>query len=177
MATWSSRGLRGSTLEDLINFTNETYRNKGIALVQKIPTPIKPINIDKSSRHITLAFFEKKSSVDYIGVVQGIPICFDAKECNTDIFYLQNIHEHQYEFMRDYEKQNAIAFIILSFTEKNEVYYVPFRDIDEFYNRAKNGGRKSIKYEEIDKTYLIKGSQGAPIHYLQQLQLDLSFRD
>ena len=40
MATWNSRGLRGSTLEDLINFTNENYRDKGLALVQKIPTPI-----------------------------------------------------------------------------------------------------------------------------------------
>ncbi|MDE6233156.1 MAG: Holliday junction resolvase RecU, partial [Lachnospiraceae bacterium] len=92
MATWNSRGLRGSTLEELINFTNETYRSKKIALIQKIPTPIKPISIDKSSRHITLAYFEQKSSVDYIGVVQGIPVCFDAKECSKDTFSIQNIH-------------------------------------------------------------------------------------
>ena len=26
MATWNSRGLRGSTLEDMINKTNEKYR-------------------------------------------------------------------------------------------------------------------------------------------------------
>ena len=25
MATWNSRGLRGSALEELINFTNDTY--------------------------------------------------------------------------------------------------------------------------------------------------------
>lgn len=42
MGTWNSRGLRGSTLEDLINVTNEKYREKGIGLIQKIPTPIKP---------------------------------------------------------------------------------------------------------------------------------------
>ena len=41
MATWNSRGLRGSTLEDMINNTNEYYRQKNLALVQKIPTPIK----------------------------------------------------------------------------------------------------------------------------------------
>ena len=57
MATWNSRGLRGSTLEDLINRTNEQYREKHLALIQKIPTPITPINIDKESRHITLAYF------------------------------------------------------------------------------------------------------------------------
>ena len=42
MATWNSRGLRGSTLEDLVNRTNEQYREKGLALIQKIPTPITP---------------------------------------------------------------------------------------------------------------------------------------
>ena len=35
MATWNSRGLRGSTLEDLVNRTNEQYREKGLALIQK----------------------------------------------------------------------------------------------------------------------------------------------
>lgn len=60
MATWNSRGLRGSTLEDLINRTNEKYLENGLALIQKVPTPITPINIDKESRHITLAYFDQK---------------------------------------------------------------------------------------------------------------------
>lgn len=60
MATWNSRGLRGSTLEELINRTNEQYREKGLALIQKIPTPITPVKMDKTSRHITLAYFEQK---------------------------------------------------------------------------------------------------------------------
>ena len=47
MATWSSRGLRGSTLEELINTTNEIYARNKLALIQKVPTPITPINIDK----------------------------------------------------------------------------------------------------------------------------------
>ena len=58
---WTSRGLRGSTLEEMINRTNEQYRDKHLALIQKVPTPITPIKIDKESRHITLAYFEKKS--------------------------------------------------------------------------------------------------------------------
>lgn len=74
MPTWNSRGLRGSTLEEFINRTNEKYLDSGLALIQKIPTPITPIKIDKESRHITLAYFEKKSTVDYIGAVQGIPV-------------------------------------------------------------------------------------------------------
>ena len=68
MATWSSRGLRGSTLEDLINRTNERYMENNLALIQKIPTPITPINIDKATRHITLAYFEQKSTVETLRV-------------------------------------------------------------------------------------------------------------
>ena len=59
MGTWNSRGLRGSTLEELINRTNEQYREKGLALIQKIPTPITPIKIDKEKHHITLAYTGK----------------------------------------------------------------------------------------------------------------------
>lgn len=113
MATWKSRGLRGSALEEMINYTNEAYKLKELALIQKIPTPITPIQIDKKNRHITLAYFDKKSTVDYIGVVQGVPVCFDAKECASEIFPLSNIHIHQMEFMREFERQRGIAFLIL----------------------------------------------------------------
>ncbi|HCM14252.1 MAG TPA: Holliday junction resolvase RecU, partial [Lachnospiraceae bacterium] len=63
MASWKSRGLRGSMLEEMINLTNIKYRENGLALIQKIPTPITPIEIDKETRHITLAYFEQKSTV------------------------------------------------------------------------------------------------------------------
>ena len=49
MGTWNSRGLRGSTLEDFINRTNERYQQQGLALIQKIPTPITPVRIGQRS--------------------------------------------------------------------------------------------------------------------------------
>ena len=74
MSNQKTRGLRGSALEELINMTNEQYLEQDLALIQKVPTPITPLNIDKESRHITLAYFDHKSTVDYIGIVQGIPV-------------------------------------------------------------------------------------------------------
>lgn len=177
MGTWHSRGLRGSTLEELINVTNEKYREKGIGLIQKIPTPIKPVNLDKESRHITLAYFEQKSTVDYIGVVQGVPVCFDAKECNTETFPIQNIHRHQVEFMKEFERQNGVAFLIIFYTRLNEMYYLPFKKLEEFYSRSENGGRKSFRFEEIDKEYRISTNKGVPVHYLEALSRDLENRD
>lgn len=32
---WNVKGLRGSVLEELINYTNEKYRQQKLALVQK----------------------------------------------------------------------------------------------------------------------------------------------
>ena len=176
MGTWSSRGLRGSTLEDMINMTNEPYRQQKLALIQKIPTPITPVEIDQSTRHITLAYFEKQSTVDYIGAVQGIPVCFDAKECAVKTFPIMNIHEHQVKFMEDFEKQGGISFTLLFFSSLNETYYIPFKDIKFFYERSLNGGRKSFTYDEIDKNYKINSTSGAVVHYLEGIKRDLQNR-
>ncbi len=176
MPSWNSRGLRGSTLEELINLTNEKYRENKLALIQKIPTPIKPIKIDKENRHITLAYFEQKSTVDYIGVVQTIPVCFDAKECSTESFPLQNIHEHQIKFMTEFEEQGGISFLLIYFTSKDIFYYMAYKTLVEFWNRSKDGGRKSFTYKELDPHYQISTYNGVSIHYLELLQQDLNSR-
>lgn len=177
MPSWNSRGLRGSTLEEMINLTNEKYRCNRLAVIQKVPTPITPVRIDKATRHITLAYFDQKSTVDYIGVVQGVPICFDAKETAVDSFPLQNIHQHQIDFMDNFEKQEGISFIILYFSSKDEFYYIPFCDIMRFWVRGENGGRKSFTYDEIDKSYQIHSVKGVVVHYLETLQKDISARE
>ncbi|MCF0145272.1 MAG: Holliday junction resolvase RecU [Eubacterium sp.] len=176
MCAWKTRGLRGSTLEELVNRTNERYRDMGLALIQKIPTPITPINMDKDSRHITLAYFDQKSTVDYIGAVQGIPICFDAKECQNDRFPLANVHEHQIRFMSDFEAQEGIAFLLIYYVHRDEMYYLCLKDLLYFLNRAENGGRKSFLYEELDPAYRIPVKHGVLIPYLDILQKDLERR-
>ena len=177
MGTWNTRGLRGSALEDIINRSNDSYREKKLALIQKAPTPITPISIDKESRHITLAYFDQKSTVDYIGAVQGIPVCFDAKECAVETFPLHNIHPHQIAFMREFEEQGGISFIILSYTVKNEIYYLPFDEILRFWTRMEEGGRKSFTYEEVDKSWQIRSCRDIFVHYLEMIQKDLDRRD
>ena len=177
MATWNSRGLRGSTLEELINRSNEQYLEKGLALIQKIPTPITPILIDKENRHITLAYFDQKSTVDYIGAVQGIPVCFDAKECVSDTFALQNIHAHQVQFMEAFERQGGVAFLIIFYTGRNEVFYLPYRQMRVFWDRAQAGGRKSFRYEELDQGFLLHSSAGILVPYLEAIQRDLDLRE
>lgn len=177
MTAWKTRGLRGSTLEDMINRTNEKYSESGLALIQKIPTPITPINIDNETRHITLAYFDQKSTVDYIGAVQGIPVCFDAKECAVDTFSLQNIHPHQVDFMEKFEKQGGVAFFLIYYTHKDVLYYLPFEMLKFFWDRAAKGGRKSFRYEELNPEYVIPKKHGILVPYLEILKKDLYDRD
>lgn len=176
MGTWKSRGLRGSFLEELVNLTNEKYRNQKLALIQKIPTPIKPIQIDPATRHITLAYFEQKSTVDYMGVVQGVPVCFDAKECAAESFPLANVHEHQIRFMEEFEQQDGIAFLLIYFKSKDRFMYLPFSRLMEFWNRMEAGGKKHFKWEELEPSFEISTYSGTFLHYLEQIQMDLERR-
>lgn len=176
MATWDSRGLRGSQLEKIINQSNEKYRELGLALVQKIPTPIKPVEID-DNRHITLAYFEQKSTVDYIGVVQSFPVCFDAKECASDSFSFANLHEHQFNFMQDFENQGGISFLIIYFSKVDKYYYMKFYDLKKFYLRANEGGKKSVNISELDSNYFLCEKFDVPLHYLEGINKDINERD
>ncbi len=169
MGYWSTRGLRGSTLEDMINTTNEMYLKHNLCIVQKIPTPITVTKIGSKKRIITEAYFESKSSVDYIGVVQGIPICFDAKEIKQKSLPLQNIHEHQIQFMNNFVNQKGVSFLIVYFSSFNETYLLPFEVLNKYYVEKSNGGRKSIPYSAFEEEYLISNKLGYIVHYLETL--------
>ena len=79
--------------------------------------------------------------------------------------------------MKEFEEQGGIAFIILHFTALDEMYYVPFRDLEKFWKRMEAGGRKSFIYDEVDKTYQIHASRDILVHYLETIQKDLTERD
>ena len=169
MAHWNSRGLRGSALEDIINVTNEYYRRHGLALFQKIPTPITPVQVDNQKHTITLAYFEQSSTVDYIGVVQGIPVCFDAKETAQKHLPLQNIHEHQLLFMQDFCAQQGLSFLLVYFSTLEEYYFLPVAVLRQYWDMAQNGGRKSIPYQAFEKQYQIQQKGNGILHYLDTL--------
>ncbi|MBR4574681.1 MAG: Holliday junction resolvase RecU [Lachnospiraceae bacterium] len=177
MATWNSRGLRGSTLEDLINRTNDMYKEHGLALVQKIPTPITPIRMNEDHTQITLAYFDKKSTVDYIGAIQSVPVCFDAKECSSDTFALANIHEHQIDFMREFEGQGGISFIVLYYSHIERFHYLRFSHLMKFWNRMIEGGRKSFKIDELEEGFDLIPHSGLFVPYLDGVKKDLTMRD
>lgn len=170
MGYWSTRGLRGNTLEEYINLTNDYYMHKGLAVIQKIPTPIKPVQIDKDNKTITLAYFDQQSTVDYIGTVQGVPVCFDAKDTERKSLPISHIHSHQIEFMKRFEEQRGVSFLLVHFSFCDKYFFLPFPVLEEYYLESQNGGRKSIPFDAFEQKYEIVSKGSARLHYLPALQ-------
>ena len=166
---WGKRGHRGDALEELLYYTNQYYHQLGLCRIDKISTPIKVIDIDHQGM-ITKGFFEKKSTVDFIGVVQGVCIAFDAKETNLKSLPLQNIHEHQMTYMYDIERQGGLAFIIVHFKFNDTYYLVPYEILKLYYGQQSSESRKSIPYKAMQNRFEIKKERaGSILNYLETL--------
>ncbi|KXG11000.1 Holliday junction resolvase RecU [Anoxybacillus rupiensis] len=148
-------GNRGMTLEEDLNSTNEYYREHGIAIIHKKPTPIQIVRVDypkRSAAVIKEAYFKQASTTDYNGVYRGKYIDFEAKETrNTTSFPLKNFHEHQIQHMRQVLQHGAICFVILRFASLGEVYLLDASHLLSFWERQQSGGRKSLTKQEIEQ--------------------------
>ncbi|GAU76200.1 Holliday junction resolvase RecU [Fusibacter sp. 3D3] len=156
---WRTRGHRGDALEDLLDMTHQYYHQLKLCRIDKISTPIKVVAIDDMGM-ITKAFFEKKSTVDFLGIIQGVCVAFDTKETNLKSLPLNNIHAHQIEYMADIEGQGGLAFIIVHFKFNDTFYLVPYEIIRNYVSSDK---RRSIPYKSMIARFEIKRERGGSI--------------
>lgn len=160
---------RGMGLEMLIEHANDQYAAKGIALIQKVATPWKVI---RKGKQIVNAFPEKKSTVDFIGVYNGKPIAFDAKQTELKTrFPYANVEKHQIDFMRRWEETGGIAFMLIEFKAHKKTFLVPFAYFDA---ADKAGARGSIPYEsffEWRNVYEVTQGNGIVLDYLSALEV------
>ena len=143
-----SHGNRGMNLEEDINLSNEYYKQNGLCLVTKRPTPINVVQVDYSrGAIITNAYFEKQSTTDYNGVYKGRYIDFEAKSTiKTTSFPLANISKHQIDHLKHVLKHGGIAFFIIEFAKLQQVFLLDASYVINFYE---NGERKSIPYNDV----------------------------
>ncbi|WP_313893880.1 Holliday junction resolvase RecU [Psychrobacillus sp.] len=160
---------RGAGLERLVDMTNMQYRNKGVADIRKVPTPVQISNNIKGK---VTGYTTKGEWVDYVGIYAGHSIIFDAKETNlTTNFPLKNIHDHQFNLLESWHEKGARAFLLVSFTKKQyETYLLPFRLLKEAWTGYKVDGRKSIPYEQFRlNCEQVKSENGYVLHYLKHI--------
>ncbi|GAB6098606.1 Holliday junction resolvase RecU [Halanaerocella petrolearia] len=159
---------RGQKLENMIETSNQQYSFQGRALIQKIPTPVKVLDINSRTGKITNGFYKQKSTVDYIGAYKGVAIAFDAKETSVETrFDLSNVKKHQYQYLKDWVANGGIGFLIVYFNSLGEIYYLPFELLDKYWQDMRKGGRKSIPYIKIaNEEMLINGKGLILVDYL-----------
>ena len=165
----SLQANRGQGFERLITRSAAIYRQKNQALIDKIPTSWV---VQRAGKRIVSAFPEKKSGVDYIGIIAtGRPIAIEAKSTiERTRFPLSLIEPHQYDFLKQWHTLGGFAFILLEFSKLREIYRIPFVLLQEYIEAAAAGGRKSIPYEEIKiQCDEIKSREGVPVAFLDGL--------
>ncbi|EGQ21096.1 recombination protein U [Sporosarcina newyorkensis 2681] len=160
-----SHANRGAVLERLIDMTNQQYRNKGVADIRKIPTPVQ---IQSNNKGRVTGYTQKGEWVDYSGVFDGRAIIFDAKETsNKTSFPLNNISAHQFDLLKSWHQKGAQSFLLVSFTKLDEIYLLPFKLLETYWEDAQKGGRKSIPHPFFFmQCELVKSDRGYVLDYL-----------
>lgn len=161
----------GTDFETKINDSNTYYLNKGLASIYKKPTPIQIVKVDYPSRNkarITEAYYKTPSTTDYNGIYQGFYVDFEAKCCHSTSFSFGHIYPHQIEHLHTIERMGGIAFLIIEFPLKKEVFILPEHILYQKYQASLSGGRKSISYQDFKENgYQIKEGFTPPIAYLE----------
>lgn len=164
-----SKANLGKQLERMIDMSNNQYRIKGVADIRNVPTPvkIKSNNNGLITGHVTRGEWE-----DYVGAHNGRTIVFDAKETSVKNFPLDNLQAHQYDLLKSWHGQGAAAFLIVQFTKMHEeIYLLPFKILQEYWDARAAGGRKSIPHSAfVERCELIRSEGGVVLHYLKHIK-------
>ena len=143
---------RGACLEQDINDSNTYYRDNGIALIYKKPTPIQVVHVNYPKRNrakIVEAYYKTPSTTDYNGIYKGKYIDFEAKETkNKTSFPLHMIHPHQIDHLKKVHYHGGIGFFIIRFSAYNETYLV---DAMTLISKIESIERSSIPYSWFPK--------------------------
>lgn len=162
---WSGQGNRGMSFEMVINLVNNQYKGRGIALINKRPTPVKVLK-SKGTKVIS-GYYEEKSTVDYDGVYQGKAIVFEAKSTQRNHFPLSMVSPHQVDYLDRANRNGAIAFLLVELSKLHRVYLLPYEQLAGYLKRARQGGRKSIPLDELEVyAYEVERGRGVPYDYL-----------
>lgn len=161
---------KGRKFEEEVIRANTFYKNKGLALVQKISTPW---NVISKGKKVIGAFPKEKSTLDFRGTVKGgLSISFDCKESEDERgLPLKHILDHQIEYIRLALEMNETSFILCSMKKLNKVFFIPGEIVIEYWDRWKENKRKRgynyIPYLDMKEIFY---GENANLDYLKVLE-------
>lgn len=154
---------RGLALEELIIHMNIIYRQKGIAMIHKVPTAWLPIRDGRGK--IVTAKVDKKASVDFLGVHLGQALAFDAKYTGGNRIRWDRLADHQREFLDSWTAAGGISFILVGFGLRN-IYTVPWEWWRRGYEARQDGeGMASFTAQDLAPEWRVEVGR-VPLDYL-----------
>ena len=116
---------RGKQFESRIDDSFAYYAQKGFAIIEKTPEPMRPIKRLEGGRFV--AIFEKQAQPDYKGTLAGgQAVVFEAKSTATDRITQDRVTEDQAERLTRCAKLGGMAFVLCGFAS-GQVYKLPWK--------------------------------------------------
>ena len=69
--------------------------------------------------------------------------------------------------MHEFNRQDGVAFLLVHMSAYGKYYFLPIEVLEEYWNNAMKGGRKSIPIEAFEEKYEIKLRGAAMLDYLE----------
>ncbi len=116
---------RGTALEDLVLQAARGGVGSGIAITHS-PARWKP---RREGGKVVGAYPERTNTVDFTGVVMGLPVAFDAKEVTVlNRFDWDNLTEEQARFLEGYAAAGGFAFLLIAWWRHDLLTIAPVND-------------------------------------------------
>ncbi len=159
--------MTGELFEKMIDAACRYYKEKGIAVIEKTPEPMKVLS-QMDQRGQFKACFTKQAQPDYKGAQRGgKTVVFEAKHTDADRIAYSRLTETQIENMYAYEAMGAECFVLVSFMLQ-DFYRIPW----SVWKNMKNlYGRKYLLQSDLEKFRVkVAGydihTQGNILHFL-----------
>lgn len=98
-------------------------------------------------------------------------VAFDAKENRKATYFpLDNVHEHQVDFLSGWEENGGIGFLLVFHERDQAVYLLPYSILARYWVDWKRGtGRASIPELELMQLPMVRPGRGCTLDYLAVL--------
>lgn len=159
----------GMSFEKDVTKCCDYYRENMIADIYKRPTPIKVVKMSKTHPGmIEEAYFQEKSTTDFVGIYKGKYIDFECKETIHDSIPYSMIREQQFRHLKTIIEMGGIGFFLVSFKTAQEVYLIDASLIlSEVENKKHPGFKRSFF---IEKGIKVERSYNPPYKIIEAIE-------
>lgn len=147
---------RGKHFEERLDEAFAHYRDRGYAIIEKTPEPMRPTKNLGNGKFI--AYFEKQAQPDYKGVIKGgRAVMFEAKFTGTDRLEQSRVLQGQTEYLDRHQRLGVRCFVVVGFAS-GEVYRLPW---DTWQGMKERFGRKYITEADLQEYRVPTARNGA----------------